>query len=174
MSPLSGPDSSHQEQVSKTEDNVLSLMSLCNEDTSLSEVQKKTIGKYSLYVAGTLQGLEERDEWQAMFSYSKAKKWSAKDTWPNHVNPGPTLDRLASMCCELSIRPNGEDWTLRCEDLPESQRATMDEYCDLWMKETGESFMSSAECTDARTDVGIQGYQTRGSPGTRSVHARIV
>jgi hypothetical protein len=91
-----------------------------------------------------------------------------------HVNPGPTLDQLASMCCELSIRPNGEDWTLWCEDMSESQRATMDEYCDLWMTETGESFISSVEYTDARTDVGIQRYRTQGFPRTRLVHARIV
>lgn len=122
-----------------------------------------------LYVSGVLQGLEEGNDWQAMFRHSKAQKWIAKDAWPNHVDPSPTMDQLASMCCEVSIRPNGEDWTLWCEDMSESQRAH-----DLWMKETGESFMSSAECTDARTDGGIQRYQTRGSPGTRSVHARIV
>jgi hypothetical protein len=174
MSSPSDPTDPHHNEVSKIEDNIASLMGLCDEESCLNTAQKKTIEKYSLYVSGTLQGLKERDEWQAMFSYSKAKKWITKDAWPSHVGPSPTMDQLASMCCELSIRPNGEDWTLWCEDMLESQRATMDEYCDLWMKETGELCMSSAECTDPRTDGGIQRYQTRGSPGTRSVHARIV
>jgi hypothetical protein len=174
MSPLSGLNTSYHNRISEIEDNVSGLMSAWEESPSLNAAQKKTIEKYSLYVSGILQGLEEGNDWQAMFSYSKAKKWSAKDTWPNHVNRGPTLDRLASMCCELSIRANGEDWTLRCEDMPESQRATMNEYCDMWMKETGESFISSVERTDTRTDVGVQRYQTRGSPRPRSIHARIV
>jgi hypothetical protein len=105
---------------------------------------------------------------QLLKKYSKAKKWLAKDAWAKHGDPGNTLDQLASMCCELTIRHRGEDWTLWCEDMSESHRATMDAYGDLWMKETGESFMSSAECTDTITDVGIQRYQTQGSP---PVHA---
>ena len=75
-----------------------------------------------------------------MFSYSKAKKLVAKDAWPNHVDLGPTLDQLASIRCGLSIRPNGEGGTLWCKDMSESWRVATHEYCDLWMKESGESF----------------------------------